>query len=115
MEKNINAVFNGLCNGYKNNDIVSISDFHHPENLIFNASKEHLQTILLTYKLDTHYTNIQILQEQEEIIIVRLLQITKKVDGPDFKDNTMDMVLILKKDIQEFKILSSAPISTEFI
>ncbi len=115
MRNNIDTLFENLSVGYKEQNIDIITNLHHPGNQMFTASLEQLKTILSNYKLETGYNDIQILQQDNDVIVLRLSQMTKKIDGPEFKDNVMDMVLILKMDNHEYKILSAAPITTSFL
>ncbi len=115
MENTINTLFKNLSTAYQMQNMEVINSLHHPENQTFASSKDQLKTILLAYKLETEYSDIEILQQDNDVAVLRLLQITKKIDGPEFKDNVMDMVLVLKTDNQQYKILSAAPIMTSFI
>ncbi|MBG6132577.1 hypothetical protein IWQ47_003802 [Aquimarina sp. EL_43] len=115
MNTNLNAFFESLSSAYKERNLDTIFDLHHPDNVLFNAGKEQLRTVLSSYTLEANFEDIKILQEDKNVSVVRLSQKTKKVEGPDFKDNIIDMVMILKSHNDNFKILSSASISTDFI
>ncbi|MCK8524430.1 hypothetical protein M0D21_22850 [Aquimarina sp. D1M17] len=115
MNTNLNQLFENLSSAYRHNNLDAIFNLHHPYNELFNMGKDQLRTVLSNYELDVSFENLNILQEDEDVRIVRVSQITKKENGPEFRDNEIDMIVVLKPHNDTIKILSTASIDTRFL
>lgn len=60
-----------------------------------------------TYDLEAKIKDIEILEENDTTAKVRVVQVTKKIDGPEFKDNEIEMIHNLEKIDGEWKFVTS--------
>ena len=68
-----------------------------------------------TYDLDYEIESSEILYNDSSQIIVRTVQTTKKISGPDFKNNRITMKHELRKDGDSWKIYNSMVENIEYL
>jgi len=115
MNNNIDTLFRDLSLAYEERNLDTIFNLHHPYNDLFNMGKDQLRNVLSNYELQVNFEDVTILQQDNDTQVIRISQTTKKKVGPEFRDNIIDMVMVLKPHNNTLKILSTASISTEFL
>lgn len=87
----------------------------HSQSTLYASSKNLIARLFASYKLDYEITNIKFIAHVDELAYVRVKQITKKVSGPAFKNNELDMLQIFKQEDVKWKIWSQANMSVVFL
>jgi len=87
----------------------------HSQSTLYASSKNFIARLFDIYELDYEIKSIKFIAHDEELAYVRVKQITKKVSGPAFKNNELDMLQIFKQENGEWKIWSQANMSVVFL
>ncbi len=87
-------------------------DSNSPSN---ERTKELLEYMFNTYDLNYEVKDFNLLEVADDMAKIRYTQTTTKVSGPEFRDNKVDIVTILKKTDLGWKIYSSKINSIEYL
>ncbi|MEB8431829.1 hypothetical protein OO007_06285 [Cocleimonas sp. KMM 6892] len=87
----------------------------HTKSNLYASSKSLISRLFDIYELDYEIIDIKFIAHQDELAYVRVKQLTKKVTGPAFKNNELDMVQIFKQEDGKWKIWSQANMSVVFL
>ncbi|HMN48179.1 MAG TPA: hypothetical protein PKD67_03510 [Ignavibacteriaceae bacterium] len=79
----------------------------HPESPNYPAVETMAKTIFDRYDLKYTIESIKVLEENDNEAKVEFTQLTKKIKGPEFKDNRTTGIHTLKKDGDSWKIYST--------
>ena len=71
---------------------------------VFEPTKATLEVLLKNYDLETEMTVIEVVESNTDTIKIRAEQSTKKISGPEFRDNQITAVHTLKKRDGKWKI-----------
>lgn len=99
IQKNIKAM--------NNEDIDLYMSSIKPDTEVYEMTKTAVANLFEIYDLKTEIIKIEILEENETTAKVRIIQVTKKIDGPGFKDNEIEAIHTLEKIDGEWKFVSS--------
>lgn len=83
-------------------DIDSIRATIHPDSVAQNTIAQALSA-LSAYKLKYEATSVSFIAMSGEYALVRVLQKTTRVAGPDFLDNEIDGIWALRRDGEKWK------------
>jgi hypothetical protein len=87
----------------------------HPSSPMFQSTKEFGEVIFKNYKLRFTLQNLALESITADTAKVRFTQITKKISGPEFRNNRLTGIHTLKKHQGKWKIYDSKTIKIEYL
>jgi len=76
----------------------------HPDSPAYASTREMLATIFQNYDLKYSVSGLNVLEETSREVRLSFVLITQKIRGPDFRDNKITGVMVLRKDGDKWKI-----------
>lgn len=89
-------------------DVEAVLATVHPESLTYAQTEQVLQTMFERYDLEYTLIAYRYISEDGGYAMARVVQRTQKIEGPEFRDNDIDLIQIFKKDGTEWKLWSQA-------
>jgi ketosteroid isomerase-like protein len=86
----------------------------HPKSMNFESTKSGTENIFKTYDLRYAMLSYSFVGSDGEYATARVKQTTKKVAGPAFRDNTLEMMHVFRKDGASWKIWTSAVLEVSY-
>jgi hypothetical protein len=96
-------------------DLDGMMSTIHPESPNYPAVESMAKLIFERYDLKYTIESMKILEENESEARVEYTQLTKKIKGPEFKDNRTIGIHTLKKDGDSWKIYSTKMTKITFL
>jgi hypothetical protein len=87
----------------------------HPSSPMFQPTKEFGEALFKNYKLRFTLQNLVLESITADTSKVRFTQITKKISGPEFRNNRLTGIHTLKKHQGKWKIYDSKTIKIEYL
>lgn len=87
----------------------------HPASPTYEATANMIKQIFERYDLEYKIENIKVLEQSDDEAKVEFTQVTKKIKGPDFKDNRITGIHTLKKDGGSWKVYSTEMVKVDFL
>jgi hypothetical protein len=81
----------------------------------YSASEIMIKQIFERYDLNYKIVSMKVLEEKDSDAKIEFTQITKKIKGPDFKNNRSTGIHTLKKDGDSWKIYSTEMTNVQFL
>jgi len=96
-------------------DIDGAIDSFHSESPYRDANRKILESFLkpFTLKMETQY--LEIIGADDTYVYARIKYLTKKVEGPAFRNNINDALWAFRKDGKAWKVWASATLSKTFV
>lgn len=76
----------------------------HPDSPAYKTTEETLDTIFDNYDLSYRVSNVSVIEENNREVKFSFSLVTRKIRGPEFRDNQVDGIIILRKDGDAWKI-----------
>ena len=76
----------------------------HPDSPAYKTTEETLDTIFDNYDLSYRVSNVSVIEENNREVKLSFSLVTRKMRGPEFRDNQVDGIIILRKDGDVWKI-----------
>ena len=76
----------------------------HPDSKAYATTKEMLGTIFENYDLSYKVSGIRVVENNSREVHLYLVLVTRKINGPAFRDNQVSGIMILRKDGDVWKI-----------
>jgi hypothetical protein len=76
----------------------------HPDSPAYKTTEDSLDTIFDTFDLSYRVSGVSVIEENSREVKLTFTLVTRKIRGPDFRDNQVDGVMILRKDGDVWKI-----------
>ncbi|MFA9558154.1 hypothetical protein ACERII_12660 [Evansella sp. AB-rgal1] len=95
---------------YKNLEAAQQADLDgymatlHTDSPYYESTRISMEEIFSIYELDYVIEEIEVMEISEQVAKVWLIQTTTKISGPDFNDNQIEIVNIMRKQGDEWKI-----------
>ena len=99
----------------ENENLKEHLDTIHPESPAYSATEKLMPQIFSIYDLDYSIKNIKVVASSPDEIKVSFIQTTKKVRGPEFKDNVVKGSHLLRKSEGKWKIYNSIIDSIDYL
>jgi len=96
-------------------DLEGVLNTIHSKSQAYQTARPMHQGLFTAYDLKYKITSFRYIGTDGDCAVVRLAQETRKVAGPDFKDNTVDGVHVLQKENGEWKISGSVILSVQWL
>lgn len=87
----------------------------HSESLGYQDAKKDPKQLFDQYDLVYTITSKKLLGYDSDYAYIRVTQVTKKVKGPAFRDNSIDVIHVLKKENGIWKIWSGCLLSIQYL
>lgn len=87
----------------------------HSQAPAYGVTMQQMQPIFQTYDLHYETLSFNYIGKDQDYAVARVKQRTRKVSGPDFKDNEIDMIQIYRQDQGKWKIWSQAILNVNFL
>ena len=109
------AVVRAQLDALNRQNLNASMDGIHPSSPMFQSTKEFGEVIFKNYKLRFMLQNVALESITADTAKVRFTQITKKISGPEFRNNRLVGVHTLKKHQGKWKIYDSKTIKIEYL
>ena len=106
---------------YENLDAYNVQDVNrymatiHPEADFYDETQKELEGLLGQYDLKATIDNLEVLEIGDEEARVRMTLTTRKVSGPAFRDNRIDMEMVLRKLDRRWFIYDQTVYDVEYL
>ncbi len=101
--------------GYQEEDIEAVMSTIHSESPIFTATKASSQKIFKAYDLNFGILSFSYIGRDTDYVVIRVKQVTTKIAGPEFRDNELDAMHILRKKKGEWKLWQTAILEIKYL
>ena len=91
----------------KNEDIKGLSSTIHPESPIYISNRHSMKKVFDIYDLDFNIENIDYIKINDNEVKVNFVQSTRKISGPEFRNNRVIGTHYLRKYKESWKIHST--------
>lgn len=108
------AVFDNL-RYIENEDVSGAMSTLHRDSLNYQPTLQALQQFIGVYKLSYEITEFRFIGVDGELALARVKQRTRKLSGPAFQDNELDMVQIFKQEEGVWKLWSQANMEIDYL
>lgn len=88
-------------------DLEGVMSTIHPESPSYASTESMAKLIFDRYDLKYEIESIKVLEENDKEAKVQFTQVTRKINGPEFKDNRVTGIHLLKMDGESWKIYST--------
>ena len=114
-EQEVIAVVKENLQTFEKEDFEAHMKTIHEESAIYEQTKNTVKLIMNQYDLKFELEDVEVLELAADEAQVRYVQTTKKIDGPEFKNNRVKGVHTLKKFNGDWKLFSSAIENIEYL
>ena len=88
----------------------------HPDSPVYERTEKVMEKVVETYDLDYKVKEAKVINKTKDEVQVEVVQITKKINGPQFRDNKTKAVHILRKnDKGQWKIYNTKINNIEYL
>jgi len=87
----------------------------HPESPSFKTTENLAKQLFKIFNLNYKIEKLEVTNENEQEATVNFIQLTTKISGPQFKNNRIQGVHIVRKDGDSWKLYSTKILNTEFL
>ncbi len=109
------AVVRAQVDALNRQNLNASMDGIHPSSPMFQSTKEFGEVIFKNYKLRFTLQNVALESISADTAKVRFTQMTKKISGPEFRNNRLVGIHTLKKYQGRWKIYDSKTIKIEYL
>ncbi|MFO7287747.1 MAG: hypothetical protein C0P79_012900 [Gammaproteobacteria bacterium] len=108
----IRATFESYVAAQSRDAKATLEHFHR-SSPTYESAREMLHQLFLNYKLRCALETVDVVGMDESYVYARVRQRTEKVEGPAFRDNVTDVLIVLREDEGAWKIWNQALLSVE--
>ncbi len=108
------AILNNLAHT-QNEDIAATMSDIHTQSPAYLATQQTLQQLFPAYELKYELLNYEFVGEDDEYAYAKVKQITKKVSGPAFQDNELEILMVFKRENGSWKLWTQANLSYRYL
>jgi hypothetical protein len=87
----------------------------HSQSPSYLSTKNILSQIFSNYKLSYKLVSFKFIAHHDDLVYARVKQATKKISGPVFQNNIIDMVQVFKQESGIWKLWAQANIGIKYI
>ena len=87
----------------------------HDSSLVYSPTKQAMTNIFKTYDLKYEILKYALVAVDSDYAYMRVLQSTKKIKGPAFRDNKVDALHVFKKKKDKWLLWQTSLLSIEYI
>lgn len=113
--REVTAVIYDNIKALNNEDLEASMATIHEESPIYAATRQVTKELFLIYDLKYKLKQVKVVEKSDQEIKVEYVQTTERIDGPEFKDNKIKAVSVLKKSKGKWKIFSTIIKGIEYL
>jgi hypothetical protein len=87
----------------------------HPDSPAYKTTEETLDTIFDNYDLSYRVSNVSVIEENNREVKLSYSLVTRKIRGPEFRDNQVDGIIILRKNGDVWKIYNQTVDNVKYL
>jgi hypothetical protein len=88
-------------------DLERLKQTLHPDTVFYYSTVNMSRELFDTYDLDYEIEKAELLSESGDEMRVRVVQVTRKISGPEFRDNRITVVHTLRRANGEWKLYAT--------
>lgn len=111
----IKALILGNFKHTQQEDIKAVMGDMHTQSPSYLGTQKLLRQLFPTYDLNYTLVKYTFVAEDGEYAYAKIKQRTKKVSGPEFKNNELEALMIFKKENGRWKFWTQASLSVSYI
>jgi hypothetical protein len=96
-------------------DLDGVMSTIHPDSPSFKTTENLAKQLFKIYDLNYKIEKLEVINENNQEATVNFTQLTTKISGPQFKNNRIQGVHIVRKDGDSWKLYSTKILNTEFL
>ncbi len=96
-------------------DIEGILDMIHRDSPAQSPTKQVLDGLFNTYRLNNVLLGTKNMFIDDDYVYLRMKQKTTRIEGPEFKDNISDSLVVFRKEERNWKVWNIMTLDVEFI
>jgi len=109
----IRATFESYVTAQSRGDAKAALAHFHRHSPTYESARQMLHHLFLNYKLTCTLLGVDIVGTDERHAYARVRLRTEKVEGPTFRDNVTDALIVLREDAGAWKIWNQALLTVE--
>ena len=110
----VRKVYDAQLKALEAEDPKAFEATNHPKNPNLQATVESLPDLFKNYDLKYEVKSFRFVAADADYAYVRVVQVTSKVAGPDFNNNTVDGLHVFRKDGAAWKFWTTALLEVKF-
>lgn len=88
----------------------------HPNSPVYEKTEQTMEKLVKVYDLEYKLQEVNVISKKDDEVKIEVVQITKKIKGPQFRDNQTKATHILKKDDKgQWKIYNTKINNIEYL
>jgi len=99
----------------KNEDFEAVMGDVHSQSPAYLQTQQILQQLFPVYDLQYELVSYTFIGEDNEYAYAKVKQRTKKISGPAFQDNEVEVLMIFKKENDAWKLWTQANLAIEYL
>lgn len=113
----LKAVIQTNIDGMNSENVQASLDAVHSQSPFYEQMQVMLEEVAKVYDLESTLEDYQYvgMDANKEKAVVLVKQKTAKIDGPEFRDNIVEMMTVFKKDGEYWKIWQSLTLDVEYL
>ena len=108
------VIFNNL-KAMEDEDVEAVMETVHEDSAAYENTRKVCEYLFKIYDVKYEIQELKVVKETADTIDISFIQITRKVSGPDFRDNKIKGIHTLKKSGNVWKIFSTKMIKREYL
>ena len=96
-------------------DLEAVMNTMHTQSPNYSPAKELLISLTETYDVEIELLSFSYIGLDDEYALARAKQSTTKVSGPEFRDNVIDTIQILRKENGKWKFWAAAILEISYM
>jgi hypothetical protein len=106
-DRDVTSVIYENLNAMEKRDLQSFMATIHEQSPVIAQTEQMALQLLNTYELSCELKDVKVIEKSDQEARVKYVQITKKVSGPEFRNNKVTGIHILKKSDGKWKIYNT--------
>jgi len=105
--------FEAYVSAQNRGDAKAAAEFIHKGSPTYESARQMLHQLYLNYKLRSELLGVHFVGADDVYAYVRVRQLTEKIEGPEFRDNVTDALIVLREDEGAWKIWNQVLLHAE--
>ena len=114
FEASIRALVDAHLKALNEEDLEAVAETMHKDSPVMKQTLAQLPQMFATYDLDFALVKLKFVGLSDDYAVVRMIQTTKKKAGPDFRDNKVDAMQVLKRQGEKWTFWTTAVLKVSF-
>ena len=114
LAKELRASIDANLDASNKRDLDAYMATIHPKSMSYEPTRRQMGELNKRYELSFKVTHFSVMGSDADYAVARIRQETRKVKGPEFRDNEVDSLQIFRKDKDAWKVWSSAVLEVKY-